>query len=670
MKRLLSLMLVLGILVASTPRSTYADAPYTTWAAGTGGNMWMTQEAYSPLDEINLPVSGPEDMFITPDGTIYIADTGNGRIVRLDSEYGEEASFGEEVLDAPTGLFIDEEGVIYVADGGQNSIVIFAPDGTVINQFGRPDEPLFGRNREFLPRKIAVDARQNIYVVSEGSVNGLAQMNRDGDFIGYFGANSASLSFTNLLRRLFLTDEQLEQFIRNEAASPSNLAIDHESLIFTITSGVADAQAIKRFTISGKNIFPETFGRGTFRDIHVSEDGIVVAVAADALIFEYDVTGTLLFAFGALDTGEQRLGTLRNPTAIARHEEQLYVLDKDKNALVVYETTAFARQVHAGVRLYTEGFYEEAKPFFQDVLDYNGSYIMGYQAIADADFKVFDYQNSLANYRVAQDRDGYSQAFWEMRNSLLQQHLANALIGMVGLWGVTRIASSADRRYGWSAPIRTQLDKLRSIKLVDDFLFMFRFIRQPIDSFYYIKKGLRGSLPFAFILYGAVIVIRILTLYGTGFIFSPYGNFWEIRVVDEIITVVGLLLLWNVANYLVSTISDGEGRVRDVVIGTAYSLFPYILIALPVALISNVLTLNEVFLYSFALNLMWLWIAIMLFIMVMEIHNYTFAETVKNILVTFFTMSLILLTGYILYVLFNHLYEFVLAVIQELRLRA
>jgi hypothetical protein len=130
-----------------------------------------------------------------------------------------------------------------------------------------------------------------------------------------------------------------------------------------------------------------------------------------------------------------------------------------------------------------------------------------------------------------------------------------------------------------------------------------------------------------------------------------------------------LILLWNGANYLVSTISDGEGRVRDVVIGTAYSLFPYVIFALPIALISNLLTLNEVFLHSFSLNLMWAWLGIMLFIMVKEIHNYSFAETVRNVLITLFTMALFVLTGYILYILFNQLFDFVSAIAQELRLR-
>lgn len=134
-------------------------------------------------------------------------------------------------------------------------------------------------------------------------------------------------------------------------------------------------------------------------------------------------------------------------------------------------------------------------------------------------------------------------------------------------------------------------------------------------------------------------------------------------------TTVLLIVLWNVANYLVSTISDGEGRVRDVVIGTAYCLFPYLLIALPVALISNLLTENEVFLYNFSLSLMWFWVGLLLVIMIKEIHNYSFSETIKNLLITLFTMVLFVLTAYILYVLFKQLFDFVMSIAQELRIR-
>jgi tetratricopeptide (TPR) repeat protein len=667
MKRFLPLLLLLVILALSTSRAS-ASTPYTTWTLGPGGFPTMTQDAYTPVDEIDLDVSGPEDMFITDEGVVYLADTGNGRIVKLDN-FEVVASYGEDILDEPTGLFVDDEGVMYVADAGQSMIFILDPAGNVVNDFGRPVEPLFGRNREFLPRKIAVDARENLYIISEGSVNGIVQMNTNGNFIGYFGANTASMSLKMILQRMFLTEEQLEQFILNEAASPSNLTIDHQSLVYTITGGIADGQSIRRFTVAGQNIFPETYGSPTFRDIEVSTNGLLVAVDAEGAIYEYDQNGALLFVFVTHDSGDQRLGTLQNPMAIDRYEDRLYALDKDKNAIIVYQETEFARRVHDGVRLYMNGFYQEAKPHFEEILNDNGSFIMAYQAIADAYFKEGDYANALTAYRYAEDRDGYSEAFWELRNAVLQRRLSQAILGLFGLAIVFQVAGRFDRRYRWFDPVRNWFKSLQRIKLIDDFVFMFRFIKKPADSFYYIKTNQRGSLRFALLIYVWIIVVRVLSLYVTAFVFSPFTSNSFIPIENEILLTAVIIFLWNAANYLVSTISDGEGRIRDVVIGTAYSLFPYVLFALPIALISNVLSLNEIFLFTFSQNLMWAWVVIMLFIMVKEIHNYTFSETVRNVLITLFTMALFVLIGYILYVLFNQLFDFISAVVQEIQLR-
>ncbi|MEW6504789.1 MAG: YIP1 family protein [Chloroflexota bacterium] len=671
MKRLLRvvlLWLMVAVLAGSLPRPAEALTPYRTWALGPRGRLYLTQDAYIPLTEIELPINAAEDLFITPDGQIYIADTGNGRILRVQNET-VTGEFGKGLLEKPTGVFVDEDGVIYVADAGKNHVVILGADGTLIREFGRPVEPLFGRRAEFLPRKLVVDARTNIYVISEASVNGVVQMNSVGQFIGYFAANTAEMSLKMILQRMFLTREQLEQFIKNEAASPSNIAIDRRSLIYTVTAGTSPRKSIRKFTIAGKNIFPDTIGSQNFRDVHISDEGLLTAVDANGVIYEYVENGMLLFLFGAPDQGEQRRGTLRNPTGIARYGENLYVLDKDKNALSVFRTTAFARLVHEGVRRYVEGFYSDAKPYFEEVLNFNGSFIMTYQAIGDAYFKEGNYAEALTAYRYAEDRKGYSEAFWELRNAVLQRHLAQVLGALVLLGVVQGFGRRLERRYRWLDPLRRAAVRMANLRLVDDFVFLFRFIRQPADSFYYIKRNLRGSVAFALLIYGWVIVVRLLTLYWTGFIFNPYASAADVPVADEMFRLLIGLGLWNAANYLVSTITDGEGRFRDVFIGSAYSLFPFALFALPLALFSNLLTLNEIFIYTFSRDVIYAWCALMLVIMVMEIHNYSFGETLRNIALTLFTMLMFLLTAYIFFVLFNQLVDFIQAIIQEVGLR-
>ncbi len=666
--RVVLLAVLVALLAGSLPQPVEALTPYRTWALGPRGRLYLTQDAYIPLTEIELPINAAEDLFITPGGQIYIADTGNGRILRIDQDQiiGE---YGRGLLEKPTGVFVDEDGLIYVADAGKNHVVILDADGNLLREFGRPSEPLFGRRAEFLPRKLVVDARRNIYVISEASVNGVVQMNSAGQFIGYFAANTAEMSLKMILQRMFLTREQLEQFIRNEAASPSNIAIDRRSLIYTVTAGTSPRKSIRKFTIAGKNIFPETIGSQSFRDVHISEEGLLTAVDANGVIYEYVENGSLLFLFGAPDQGEQRRGTLRNPTGIARYGERLYVLDKDKNALSVFQTTAFARLVHEGVRRYVEGFYTEAKPYFEEVLNYNGSFIMTYQGIGDAYFKEGKYAQALTAYRYAEDRKGYSESFWELRNAVLQRHLAQFLGALLALGVVLGVGRRLERRTNWLAPLRRAAQRLAGWRLVDDFLFLFRFIRQPADSFYYIKRNLRGSVGFAALLYAWIVAVRLLTLYWTGFVFNPYASAADVPVANEVVTLVIGLGLWTIANYLISTITDGEGRFRDVFIGSAYSLFPFALFALPLALFSNLLTLNEIFIYTFSRDLIYAWCALMLFIMVMEIHNYSLVETVRNIALTLFTMLMFLLTGYIFFVLFNQLADFIQAIVQEVGLR-
>lgn len=664
---LLFLLLLIGWLAANS--QARAISPYTTWALGPGGVPIFTQDAYTPLNEVDLPLSGPEEMYYAPDGFLYVADTGNGRILKLDTELQVVAELGKGLVQSPTGIFVDPSGTLYIADAGKNTIVILDSKGGLVKEFGRPSEPLFGADRDFLPRKIAVDVRKNLYIVSEGSVDGLVMMNTDGNFIGYFGSNSAEMSLKMVLQRLFLTKEQLDQFVKNEAASPSNVTIDYQSLVYTITAGTEPFKSIRKFTVSGKNLMKDHIGSQTFRDIQASNNGLLLAVDGRGLIYEYTLNGTLLFRFGAEDTGEQRLGMLSNPTAIERVGDDLYVLDKDKNAIITFRATDFAKIVHDGVRLYMDGFYQEAKPYFEQVLNYNGLFIMSYQAIADAYYKEGDYPNALQNYRYAEDRNGYSEAFWELRNAVLQRSLADALLIFLGVWIGLSVFNRLERRQHWLDPVRQAIRSAQKIRLVDDFAFMFRFIRQPADSFYYIKHNLRGSLTFAFLIYGWVLAMRVVTIYVTGFIFSPYSTAWQIQVESEVVSTLLMIIIWNAANYLVATISDGEGRLRHVVIGSAYSLFPYALFALPIALISNLLTLNEVFIVTFASQLMWFWTILMLIIMVKEIHNYTVSETVRNILTTLFTMGMFLLTGYILYVLFNQLFEFIQAIIQEVGLR-
>ncbi len=59
------------------------------------------------------------------------------------------------------------------------------------------------------------------------------------------------------------------------------------------------------------------------------------------------------------------------------------------------------------------------------------------------------------------------------------------------------------------------------------------------------------------------------------------------------------------------------------------------------------------------------WTGILIFLAVKEIHNYEIKETVKNLLMTIFTVTIIVLIGFILYVFGAELFDFVVSWVKE-----
>ncbi len=103
---------------------------------------------YSGQGEAPEAFWGPRDVLVDPTGRIFVADTGNKRVVVFDAQgqsIGEFGGFGLILgrLDEPVGLGMDGEGRVYVADTWNQRIHIFEEVGE--NQFeGIEEWPIFG----------------------------------------------------------------------------------------------------------------------------------------------------------------------------------------------------------------------------------------------------------------------------------------------------------------------------------------------------------------------------------------------------------------------------------------------------------------------------------------------------------------------------------------------
>ena len=168
-RRGLLLLAVVCLTLQLPMRVSANQATSYTYAADENGYWVRTQDAYLPDKTVTeLGLSAPEDLFIDENNILYIADTGNRRIVKYDIARGEvTAELVSDEFTAPRGVYVTEDGDIYVADSGAKAVLIFDADFELKGKLGRPDAPIFA-DTNYEPKRVAVDGGGNVYLIGEG----------------------------------------------------------------------------------------------------------------------------------------------------------------------------------------------------------------------------------------------------------------------------------------------------------------------------------------------------------------------------------------------------------------------------------------------------------------------------------------------------------------------
>ena len=398
--------------------SALAETPYRTYTVDGYGYAQETQTAYLAYETVvkfgDEFMKNPSDMYITDDGEIYVADTGNARIL-VGNEQGELLrTIGEGTLVTPKGVFVTEDKHIYVADRDAQAVFEFDADGTVLNTYTKPNSPLYGDSLSFLPMKLVVNDAGVMYIICESNTNGIVEISPTdgGTFLGYFGTNYASTDIRTIIYRAILTDAQRAKMVSNIPSTPGNLAIDQKGLIYTVTRGDG-MDTLKRLNIAGTNLIePDSYDQVPAAVAAGNHDNVYVA-SQQGYIYEYNNEGELLYVFGGLDDGTQRVGLSTMVTSIqVDTNDNIYILDSDKSQIQVYEPSEFTRLLHEALYLYSKGRYTESKEPLTKVLEMNSMFDYANKAMGRAYFQEENYEQALHYARLARDYEGYSDAFW------------------------------------------------------------------------------------------------------------------------------------------------------------------------------------------------------------------------------------------------------------------
>lgn len=693
------------ILFLSSSLSVKADAPYDTFSVNGFGRTIFTQPAYEPTgvlaqdiyvtdengESVYSPLKQPQDLFIDDNDHIYIADTGNNRIVHLDKD-GElirVISVQESPLNQPSGVFVDTNGDIFVADTGNKRVLRLDKDGKLIKEFGRPESKYVDDKFVYEPINMIVDRRGFVFVVSRGTYQGIIQLDPEGEFYGFYGTNVTEVSLMDRVRNIFYTEEQLKRQVRLLPNPIRNIDIDHNGYIYTVSRD--KTEQIKKINIRGENqwkdfSFSDNINLDFLRrrtmaqsdeegppateitDVTVDRNGIVTVIdKANAIVAQFNQNGELLFFWGApVISGSPQVGVTKSPVALdTNSENKIFILDDSLNLVQALQTTDFGHDIQSAYILTQEGKYAESEEYWDKIVKQNALFSPAYEGLARAAFSGEDYEEARELYKLSGDEVGYSDSFWQIRLQWFQKnfaYFANAFLVI----GVGTIVGSQYQRKSKrkSKRVKKEKAKKKELTLIEHLKHAFYILIHPLEGFADIRYSNKGGYLSAFVILGLVVIVALTRIYYTSFTFQPIPvenlNAGSILLGGTLVWVS-----WVICHYLIGAIRYGQARFKDVFIGSAYSLIPVFILGLPLALLSNIMTLSEGSIYGFFSSAMIIWCAALFFWMVQALQNYSVGETIVNILLSIFAMIMLWVLIFIIIGLSSETIDFVYTLYQE-----
>lgn len=311
-------------------RSGYQVEPYVDpYAAGMIDQAASLVVGAGGVESVTL--NRPRSLALAPDGSLYVADTGNHRIVHLarDGTYlGEWGSFsGDSAAAAPAGTFnepwgvaVAGDGTVWVADTWNHRVQHFSARGEFLGMFGyfgqaESPEPFWG------PRAVVVDDRGRLFVADTGNKR-IVFFSRSGEPVGSFGGAGSELGQLN---------------------EPVGLAVSEDGVVYVADTWNLRIQAFRE-TVSGRfEAVAEWPIEGWFGQsldnkpyLAVSRQGPVCASDPEGYrILCFDRDGQFVMGWGSHGAG---LGQFGLPVGLAFDDERrLWVVDSGNQRLMRFD---------------------------------------------------------------------------------------------------------------------------------------------------------------------------------------------------------------------------------------------------------------------------------------------------------------------------------------------
>ena len=173
------------------------------------GDERQSPDAYRTSAMLSSVSLGLETPMRTPRGLtvsgndIYIVDTGNNRILQVARD-GESFTLTRVIseisgditpntLSAPQDVFVMADGTLFIADTNNNRILKADRNLNLLSVFTRPTDATFDQSMAFLPTKLVCDTTGRVFCLAQNVNRGLMKYEADGTFTGFIGASEVHM---------------------------------------------------------------------------------------------------------------------------------------------------------------------------------------------------------------------------------------------------------------------------------------------------------------------------------------------------------------------------------------------------------------------------------------------------------------------------------------------
>jgi len=190
----------------------------------------------------------------------------------------------------------------------------------------------------------------------------------------------------------------------------------------------------------------------------------------------------------------------------------------------------------------------------------------------------------------------------------------------------------------------------------------------PLDGFWDLTHEKRGSIAAANLIVFLAVMIEVLRQTLTNFQFVTI-NMEFFNAIIVVMRIILPIFLWTVANWGLTTLMDGKGKMFEIYMAVAYALTPWVIINATMILLSQFITFEEGAIYWVLAGFSALWTGVLILAGMMMVHDYSLTKTIFSSLLTIVGMGVMVFIFVVFFSLVSDAIAYFISLYKEIMFR-